>query len=73
MARERHNACSNSGQWKGGDEKKTTTKKHNVLHVGFRAVEVQASYKITINTGFHTGFFSRGGTFVCGKVDQLRP
>ena len=25
-------------------------------------------------SGFHTGFFSRGGgTFVCGKVDQLRP
>ena len=24
--------------------------------------------------GFHTGFFSRGeGTFVCEKVDQLRP
>jgi len=25
-------------------------------------------------TGFHTGSFSRGGgTFVCGKVDQLQP
>ena len=48
MARERHNACSNSGQWKGGDEKKNN-KKQNVLHIGFRAVEVQASYKITIN------------------------
>ena len=24
-------------------------------------------------SGFHTGFFSRGGTFVCRKVDQLRP
>ena len=23
-------------------------------------------------SGFHTGFFFRGGTFVCGKVDQLR-
>ena len=25
------------------------------------------------DAGFHTGFFSRGGTFVCRKVDQLRP
>ena len=24
-------------------------------------------------SGFHTGFFSREGTFVCGKVDQLWP
>jgi len=23
-------------------------------------------------SGFHTGFFPRGGTFVCGKVDQLQ-
>ena len=24
-------------------------------------------------SGFHTGFFSRRGTFVCRKIDQLRP
>ena len=31
-------------------------------------------FKVGIPTsGFHTGFFSRGGTVVCGKVDQLRP